>query len=63
MSTAYVDPKSPQVAGMMPEAAVAVLIDYAAKLPASDLFFSAQEKHVAVSARHLGIMSLLTILP
>ena len=47
---------------MVPEAAVAALIDHAVKLPASDLYIGANENHVAVSVRHLGIVRLLTIL-
>ena len=50
------------VAGMLPETAVAALINHAAKMPASDLFFSCNENHVAVSVRHLGIVRLLTVL-
>ncbi len=52
----------PNVYGMVPETAVATLIDHAVKLPASDLYFGANENHVAVSVRHLGIVRLLTIL-
>ena len=52
----------PNVYGMVPEAAVAALIDHAVKLPASDLYIGANENHVAVSVRHLGIVRLLTIL-
>jgi type II secretory ATPase GspE/PulE/Tfp pilus assembly ATPase PilB-like protein len=52
----------PNVYGMVPETAVATLIDHAAKLPASDLYFGANENHVGVSVRHLGIVRLLTIL-
>ena len=63
MSQGIVDPKSPMIAGLGPEAAVGALIDYAISLPASDLFFSTQEKHVAVSVRHLGVIQLLTVLP
>jgi general secretion pathway protein E len=52
----------PNVYGMVPEAAVATLIDHAVALPASDLYLGANENHVAVSVRHLGIARLLTIL-
>jgi general secretion pathway protein E len=52
----------PNVYGMMPEAAVAALIDHAIKLPASDLFIAVNENHVAVSVRHLGIVRLQTVL-
>ena len=53
---------APNVAGLLPEAAVTALIDHAVKMPASDLFFSINDKHVGVSVRHLGIVRLLTIL-
>jgi type II secretory ATPase GspE/PulE/Tfp pilus assembly ATPase PilB-like protein len=52
----------PNVYGMMPETAVASLVDHAVKLPASDLYFGVNENHVTVSVRHLGIVRLLTIL-
>src|SRR5438270_5712329 len=52
----------PNVYGMVPEAAVATLIDHAVALPASDLYIGANENHVSVSVRHLGIVRLLTIL-
>src|SRR3954454_24388844 len=52
----------PNVYGMVPEAAVATLIDHAVALPASDLYIGANENHVAVSVRHLGMVRLLTIL-
>lgn len=53
---------APDIAGLRPESAVAALIDHAARLGASDLFFSFNDNHVAVSVRHLGIVRLLTIL-
>jgi type II secretory ATPase GspE/PulE/Tfp pilus assembly ATPase PilB-like protein len=46
-----------------PEEAVAKLIEHAADLNASDLFFITNESHVAVTLRHLGIMRLLTVMP
>jgi type II secretory ATPase GspE/PulE/Tfp pilus assembly ATPase PilB-like protein len=52
----------PNVAGLLPDSAVTSLIDYAVKMPASDLFFSINENHFGVSVRHLGIVRLLTIL-
>src|SRR3954451_3263711 len=52
----------PNVYGMVPEAAVGTLIDHAVALPASDLYIGANENHVSVSVRHLGIVRLLTIL-
>jgi type II secretory ATPase GspE/PulE/Tfp pilus assembly ATPase PilB-like protein len=45
------------------EEAVARLVDHAARLPVSDLFFSTNESHVTVSGRHLGMLRLLTIMP
>ena len=53
---------APDIAGLRPESAVAALVDHAARLGASDVFFSFNENHVAVSVRHLGIVRLLTIL-
>jgi type II secretory ATPase GspE/PulE/Tfp pilus assembly ATPase PilB-like protein len=46
-----------------PEEAVARIIDHGAKLSVSDLFLVANENHVAVQARHLGVNRLLTVLP
>jgi len=54
--------RAPDIAGLRPESAVAALVDHAARLGASDLFFSFNDNHVAVSVRHLGIVRLLTIL-
>src|SRR5206468_1520277 len=62
MSTGPADLHAPNVAGLLPEAAVTALIDHAAKMPASDVFFSINDNHVGVSVRHLGIVRLLTIL-
>jgi type II secretory ATPase GspE/PulE/Tfp pilus assembly ATPase PilB-like protein len=47
---------APHVADLPPAPAVAALIDHAVRRGASDLFFSYLEDHVAVSARHLGIV-------
>ncbi len=55
-------PGAPNVAGLLPESAVATLIDHAVRMPASDLFFSINDNHVGVSVRHLGIVRLLTML-
>ncbi len=41
---------------------MAALIDHAARIGASDLFFAYNENHVAVSVRHLGIVRLVTVL-
>jgi general secretion pathway protein E len=51
---------APDVADLPPGPAVAALIDHAVGRGASDLFLSYQEDHVAVSARHLGIVRPLT---
>jgi type II secretory ATPase GspE/PulE/Tfp pilus assembly ATPase PilB-like protein len=45
------------------EEGVAALIDHAAELGVSDLFYSTNEHHVNVSARHLGLLCLITVLP
>jgi type II secretory ATPase GspE/PulE/Tfp pilus assembly ATPase PilB-like protein len=47
---------------MPPEQAVQRVIEHAAELQVSDLFFTTNEKHVAVQARHLGILRLLSIM-
>src|SRR5262249_14409819 len=62
MSNSTANLQGPNVAGLLPESAVSALVDHAAKMPASDLFFSHNENHVAVAVRHLGIVRLLTIL-
>ncbi len=46
-----------------PEEAVARLLDHAARLMVSDLFFVANENHVGVSGRHLGLLRLFTVMP
>ena len=61
-TAAATSPSGPNVAGLLPESAVATLIDYAVRMPASDLFFSINDNHVGVSVRHLGIVRLLTML-
>jgi type II secretory ATPase GspE/PulE/Tfp pilus assembly ATPase PilB-like protein len=48
---------------MPPEEAVPRLIEHAAGLKASDLYFATNENHVAVSVRHLGVLRLISILP
>jgi type II secretory ATPase GspE/PulE/Tfp pilus assembly ATPase PilB-like protein len=50
-------------ANLAPQQAVAKLIEHAADLGASDLFFTTNEGHVAVSVRHLGIYRRVTLLP
>ena len=54
--------RAPEIAGLRPGPAVGALVEHAARLGASDLFFSFNENHAAVSVRHLGIVRLLTIL-
>jgi type II secretory ATPase GspE/PulE/Tfp pilus assembly ATPase PilB-like protein len=60
--TATREQQGPNVAGLLPEIAVGHLIDHSVKMPASDLFISQNDNHVAISARHLGIVQLLTVL-
>jgi type II secretory ATPase GspE/PulE/Tfp pilus assembly ATPase PilB-like protein len=45
-----------EVEDLSPEDTVAALIDHAAALKVSDLFFCANEEAVTVSARHLGML-------
>lgn len=45
-----------------PEDAVGKLIDHAVSIDASDLYFLSNENHIAVLARHLGIMRVVTLL-
>jgi len=45
-----------------PEEAVSRLIDHAVAIQASDLYLTSNENHVAVLARHLGIVRILTVL-
>jgi len=48
------------VADLPPDEAVTQLIDHAANLEASDLFFAAHEQYVGVSVRHLGVFRLIS---
>ena len=50
------------VSKMSGEEAVQALIQYAVTLRASDVFFSANEQHVAVMMRHLGVVRPVSIL-
>ncbi len=61
-STSSREIRAPDVTGLRADLAVAALVDHAARLGASDLFFSFNDNHVAVSVRHLGIVRLLTII-
>ena len=47
---------------LAPADAVGKLIDHAVSIEASDLYFLSNENHIAVLARHLGIMRLVTLL-
>ncbi len=47
---------------LSPEDAVGKLIDHAVQIQASDLYLLTNETHIAVLARHLGIMRVLTLL-
>jgi type II secretory ATPase GspE/PulE/Tfp pilus assembly ATPase PilB-like protein len=51
------------VEDLPPEEAVSDLIEHAANLGVSDLFFAAHERHAMVSVRHLGVLRPLTHLP
>ena len=51
------------VAKLNPDAAVDRLIEHAAAMRASDLFFTSNEQHVAVLVRHLGIVHPIAIVP
>jgi type II secretory ATPase GspE/PulE/Tfp pilus assembly ATPase PilB-like protein len=46
-----------------PEAVVPLLIEYAAQLGVSDLFFNTNEDGVEVAARHLGLLRRICVLP
>ena len=50
------------VDGLSPDEAVAELIDNAAALEASDLFFATHEDHVGVAVRHLGVFRPVAVL-
>jgi len=54
--------EGPDLSNLDVEGTVLRLIEYAAKLPASDLFFLANENDAAISVRHLGIVRpLMTV--
>jgi type II secretory ATPase GspE/PulE/Tfp pilus assembly ATPase PilB-like protein len=53
----------PDVSRQEPDKLVPFLVDYAAKLRVSDLFFNANEDGVEVAARHLGLLRHLVVLP
>src|SRR5205814_2459524 len=56
-------PQLIDVSKLPAEQGVAKLIDHAVKMGASDLFFAANEQHMAVLVRHLGIVRPISILP
>ncbi len=51
------------VANLAPDETFARLVEHAAEYKASDLYFVTNETHVAVAARHLGVVRLVTVLP
>jgi type II secretory ATPase GspE/PulE/Tfp pilus assembly ATPase PilB-like protein len=63
MTSATASAVPPQAGETTPEAAVARLLEEAARMGASDLFFAPNEDHVAVSVRHLGLVRPLAVLP
>jgi general secretion pathway protein E len=52
-----------QFAEMSPEATVHRLIDYAVQIGASDVFFNCNDHEVEISARHLGVVKQIALLP
>lgn len=55
--------KDVNLSGMSAELVVMLLIDYAVRIGASDLFLAPNESDIEVSIRHLGIIRQLTNLP
>ena len=53
----------PALGGLDVESAVLRLVEYAAELPASDMFLAPGEVDGTVSARHLGVVRNLMTLP
>src|SRR5947209_420443 len=51
------------ISNRTPEQAVQMLIEHAAKLFVSDLFFQTNEDHVAIAARHLGVLRPISKAP
>src|SRR4051812_4115317 len=61
-----VDPKTNlhiSVDGLSAQETVAKILEHAAGLQVSDLFFATDETHVSVRVRHLGMLRLVTIIP
>jgi type II secretory ATPase GspE/PulE/Tfp pilus assembly ATPase PilB-like protein len=63
MSAVVSDVASSSLEAQTPEHVVTDVLEQAARLRASDLYFAAGENHVAVSVRHLGLMRPLVHLP
>ncbi|HEY7422939.1 MAG TPA: GspE/PulE family protein [Gemmataceae bacterium] len=63
MSAVASEVAPPSVESQTPEQAVADVLEQAARLRASDLYFAVGEDKVAVSVRHLGLMRPLVRLP
>jgi general secretion pathway protein E len=63
MSAVTTDVAPPTAATQTPEQTVTDVLEQAARLHASDLYFTAGVDHVAVSARHLGLIRPLVRLP
>jgi type II secretory ATPase GspE/PulE/Tfp pilus assembly ATPase PilB-like protein len=63
MSKADSDQMHLSVNDLSPEAAVAKIIEHCTDLQISDVFFTTNENHLAVQARHLGILRLITVMP
>jgi type II secretory ATPase GspE/PulE/Tfp pilus assembly ATPase PilB-like protein len=51
------------LAGQEAERATAILLEYAASLPASDVFFNSEEDSVTIAVRYLGFPKVLASLP
>src|SRR5256885_139646 len=56
-------PQLVDVAKMPPDTGVARLIDHAVTMGASDLFFAANDQHMGVLVRHLGLVRPISVLP
>ncbi len=62
MSALLDEPAAPALDALKPEEVFVALLEQAAAMGASDLFFACQETQVAVLVRHLGLMRLLALL-
>jgi type II secretory ATPase GspE/PulE/Tfp pilus assembly ATPase PilB-like protein len=63
MNAVVSDVVPPSFEAKTPDEVVVEVLEQAVRLRASDLYFAAGEDHVAVSARHLGLMRPLARLP